>query len=447
MAVWSEINTSELSKDLRIDPEYFQPCDIDYLRSLIKKKSKEIHDICDVTTGRTPGAYYEDGDTIVVRSGDLIETLIYPDNGHPFLRTNRVNQNLVDLRNGDVLISSIGFGSIGKISIVVDSKDFATVSEVIILRNSLISNEYLFAYLRTQPGQRQIEREVTGATGQQHLLKTKVEKIIIPLPSDELRENVKKIVRKSYDIAIHARKLYKEAENLLLKDLGLEHLSFPSPLFYERKYSESQEAVRVDAEYFQPKYYRMIEAIQATGEVTRLGDMVSHCERGFQPEYVEDGEVAVINTKHLGRQFLCGEYEHCTLDVWNRQKRAQLRKWDVLFYSTGAYIGRTNCLLEDIRAIGSNHVTIIRPKEECNPVYLALFMNSAAGLMQADRFGHGSAQREVYPDDIKNFTLWLPDIKRQEEFAEMVVQAHAKREESKQLLDEAKRLVEEAIKR
>jgi hypothetical protein len=109
--------------------------------------------------------------------------LIYPTSNGDFLRTKRI-PSAVHLKAGDVLISSIGMGSIGKVSLVMDAKDLITVSEVTILRDPSIAPEFLFAYLRSETGQRQINREITGATGQQHLLKNKVARIVIPPPSD-----------------------------------------------------------------------------------------------------------------------------------------------------------------------------------------------------------------------------------------------------------------------
>ncbi|MCK4461176.1 MAG: restriction endonuclease subunit S [candidate division Zixibacteria bacterium] len=241
--------------------------------------------------------------------------------------------------------------------------------------------------------------------------------------------------------------LYTQAEGLLLAELGFHSLDRSPTLFYERPFSEAREVGRLDAEYYQPMYYRLIDAIHRTGKGRLLGEIVTHCERGLQPEYDEDGDVAVVNSKHMDTQFLTEDYEHCTHEAWTKQKKARLKQYDVLFYSTGAYIGRTNCWLGDGKAIGSNHVTIIRPNTECNPAYLALFMNSQAGLMQADRHAHGSAQREVYPNDLRAYTVWLPPLKKQEKLAGMVLDAKTTRDESRRLLDEAKAMVEDAVLR
>lgn len=227
--------------------------------------------------------------------------------------------------------------------------------------------------------------------------------------------------------------------------MGLPNLNLSPQLFYERRYFETVAAHRLDAEYFQPKYYMLLDALREKGRAALLGDVLSHCGRGEQPIYDDGGEVAVINTSNLGRHFLDSEFARTKRESWLTQPKAQLRKHDVLLYSTGAYIGRTNILLDDLDAIGSNHVTIIRPTGRCNPTYLALFLNSAAGLMQTERHAHGSAQREIYPQDISRFTVWLPEAEQQDKLASLVVKGYAARQESQRLLADAKRMVEDMI--
>jgi len=65
--------------------------------------------------------------------------------------------------------------------------------------------------------------------------------------------------------------------------------------------------------------------------------------------------------------------------------------------------------------------------------------------MQADRLAHGRAQREIYPNDLRRYSIWVPPIGKQEEMAQKVLDAKAARDEARRLLHEAKRMVEEAI--
>jgi restriction endonuclease S subunit len=194
MAVWSTVSFKATEEANRIDAEHFDLRDLKLIDDLLDNGGQRLSDICTrILNGRTPAFYSDDGDDIVVRSGDLTAPLIYPSSNHDFLRTKHL-PSAVRLKSGDVLISSIGMGSIGKVSLVMDATNLITVSEVTVLRDSSIAPEFLFAYLRSAAGQRQINREITGATGQQHLLKDKVGRIVIPPPPDSLCEELRTIL-------------------------------------------------------------------------------------------------------------------------------------------------------------------------------------------------------------------------------------------------------------
>lgn len=181
MAASSIVALSEMVAEDRFDSEYFAPVNIATARRLVAMGAVPLGKNCDVSNGRTPPEYTEGGDSWVVRSGDLVRPLVSRAFGQAFLRAD-MSANGVSLSRGDVLISSIGAGSIGKIGLVTDPADLVTVSEVTIVRSSRYTPEFLFAYLSSWAGQNQLNRQVSGATGQQHLIKSRAEMILVPPP-------------------------------------------------------------------------------------------------------------------------------------------------------------------------------------------------------------------------------------------------------------------------
>ncbi|VEP13980.1 Restriction endonuclease S subunit [Hyella patelloides LEGE 07179] len=117
-------NFDETIEAKRIDAEYFQPkyqIIVDHLLSNYEVKSLE--ELGKVTKGRS--ATYSEVGIPIIRSGDLtdldsLNSLKYADSG----------QSLFYLKKYDVCISSIGFGSIGKVQLFDRDDKFATVSEV-----------------------------------------------------------------------------------------------------------------------------------------------------------------------------------------------------------------------------------------------------------------------------------------------------------------------------
>jgi restriction endonuclease S subunit len=93
---------------------------------------------------------------------------------------------------------------------VFDRQDrlYATVSEVTVIRQSRVNPYYLQFFLQSLAGQLQIERWITGATGQLHLYPRDVEKIIVPiLPAAQQLE--------FEETATKARRIKQEAKQLL----------------------------------------------------------------------------------------------------------------------------------------------------------------------------------------------------------------------------------------
>ena len=67
--------------------------------------------------------------------------------------------------------------------------------------------------------------------------------------------------------------------------------------------------------------------------------------------------------------------------------------------------------------------------------------------MQADSWATGSAQRELYPQEISKFVVYLADDRLQQKIGELVTAAYEARAKAKKLLEDAKRKVEELIEK
>ena len=165
----------------RMDAAYFHPRYDAAFANLAKRfQMVTLGQLGGVSKGVTV-PYYEDAVIPIIRSGDLSDI----DSDHNLLRTNP-GEGVYYLEPGDILISSIGFGSIGKIQVFDKPGCYGTVSEVTVVRQKKINPYCLAGFLRSTIGQMQIERYITGATGQLHLYPANVEKIFVPiLPVEE----------------------------------------------------------------------------------------------------------------------------------------------------------------------------------------------------------------------------------------------------------------------
>ncbi len=169
----------------RLDAEFFRT-KFDALRDKLGEQSElvSLGDIALVTNGKTV-PYDENGTVPIVRSGDLSDI-----SSHENLLRAIPSEDIFFLKKGDVLISSIGFGSIGKVQVFDLDIPCGAVSEVTVIRTDKINPYFLCSYLRSVAGQLQFERWTTGATGQLHLYPRDVRLIFVPQVSHAVQVEI-----------------------------------------------------------------------------------------------------------------------------------------------------------------------------------------------------------------------------------------------------------------
>lgn len=452
MAVWQAIKSQNLSYGLRLDPEFYQPKYLELEKKLLLISTPLNDVVTELNTGRTP-EYCDDYKTIpVIRSGDL-DNFFIRDDLQSLLRTHPKNKAL-DLKKNDILISAIGRGSIGKISLYIGHGLATTVSEVIVLQKIKVNSCLLTAILSSEYGRLQIERQISGSTGQLHLIRQYLEKILVP-KIERLEKPVEKLFYEAQILIYKSDMFYPEAEQELLERMEWNKVKNKRVLNYVVANKDITSNERLDPEFYQPKFENLEKHLKKIG-VKILGDFCPMPTRGVQPKYDENGNVLVVNSKHLGPTEIDINNTERTTNAFymdEANEKARIQELDVLMYSTGAYVGRTNSYLHDKKAMANNHVTIIRPNPKiCNPIYLALFLNSPAGLMQTDQRASGSAQREIYPQEIVKYQVFIPrdkkdkpDLAWQAKLADKIVKANEAKKSAKQKLKKAKELVEKEI--
>ena len=349
---------------------------------------------------------------------------------------------LEKVKNGDILLTK--GGSIARVGLV--THEAAVSRDLIFINSSKLSErnqDFLYLYFQTEFFNRFLVRS-SSQTAQPHLTITLVRDLPILSASDTFKLCLSKTVRQAFLLRKTSIDHIASAEQTLLHALGLDTWTPPEALSYERSSREAFAAGRLDAEHFQPKFQTLMDLIRATGDEIRLGNHLAVNQRGKQPDYVDEG-LPVINSKHV----LCNEVR---LDEDNRQVLADedaflIETGDVLINGTGVgTIGRAAAYLYTESALPDNHVTILRPCEGLDPVYLAVFLNSTLGQLQVEQRLRGSSgQIELYPSDIAEFQAWLAPEELQLNIRKQIQQSFEHRQQATRILDTAKRAVEIAI--
>ena len=401
----------------------------------------------------------------------ITEYYDFEGNGVPFLRVNEIKDGLVKLTEstaflpqsvldnnpstiaiaypGDLIIAK-GGNTLAKVGLITDHyTKYALSRDIILVRTNRLKEYtrfFLWLFLHSEYGQALLWR-TASQTGQPHLTLPSINEINLPKFDLKFEEIAERLYESSVLINEKSKLTYSQAENLLLETLGLADFQPSHEPVNVKKFSESfGSSGRLDAEYYQVKYDDLEEAIRKNSNCVLVGSIKTDNFRGLQPEYVENGDLDIINSKHILENTLdYGNFEKTSNAFWESQKRARVYKGDILTYTTGANIGRTQVYLIEDKALASNHVNILRLKEGYNPFYVGFVMNSLIGRMQTEKFSAGSAQAELYPKDIDKFIIPFCSNEKQLEIINMVEESFKLKKQSERLLEVAKTAVEMAI--
>jgi type I restriction enzyme M protein len=454
------LRLSEVQDDNRVfrfDSQYFAKVALDAEKRIKQGTWDELQKVA--TKIESFGAYA------------LTNFFTYVEEGIPFLRCLNIRGGFTDfsdvlhitpeahallakstVRPGMVLLTMSG--SVGNAAVALDSWQYPINSNQDIAKITPKSNldpYFLAAFLDSRYGQVQIERLPVGSV-QQHIFLWMIERILVARFSLHFEKTIGVQLRAAYDRDAAAAVAVERAEQTLLRALDLEDWQPPEPLTYQRQASEAFAAGRLDAEYYAPAYDALFERLRKNGAV-RLGDLMRQpIRRGISPEYIQEGDLLVINSQHVGKTHIILDDNRTTnyslLNPADEGVRTGIvQRGDVLLNSTGRItIGRCQCLLDDVVAVVDNHIAIIRPNEEIDPVYLACFLNSRPGLMQTERgYSGSSGQIELRPDVIADYLVWHAPDETQRAIRTSIERAHSARREARTLLEQAKRAVELAI--
>ena len=456
MALVSVIHRTRLGNRNRLDPEYYEP---EYLQINSVLSGRTCRKLSTLSREINCGPFgstvlcdtYTPQGILVIRPFN-IKDLRVDDQEIVYVSQEDVKtKNLKTYANGDIVFSRVGDIRCG----IIDNLDGqVTISPNIIavkLKKHLINPYFVCTFMNTKYGYMQLERTLK-IVAQPTIETETVKELLIPQIGEDFQSDIEHNVKLAFSWQDSSKLLYSQAENLLLEELGLKDFKPKYELSYTANLSQAFGAGRADAEYFQPVYDGVIDYFKKNFLTDKLRNISSFLNHGKQPPYVESGGVPVLIQKHMGRQHLNldalsdPDTPETNLAFINKHPEYRLRFGDVVFYSVGAYLGRTNVLLEEIESVPASFITLIRiPQEFCNSVYLALFLNSQVGRLQSERWKSASAQQYIYPKEIGEFVIPLLPNKTQQEIASLVQQSHKARKIAKQLLEEAKGKVEQMV--
>ncbi len=450
MAVWSEVNFSDLPTDLRFDAEYHDPKLLKRIQAIKRTSHAPLSDLADILDGNHAAIseqFCEQG-IRYLRGQDLSDFFISDHSPLYIPEDQYVRIPRCHMKEGDVLVGIVG--TIGSVGFVTDRFGKLTGScKLAIVRGRKVAPEFLAAFLASSVGQDEIRRRIRGSV-QTGLILPDLKTIPVPILSQEECIPVTDVIRKAHRKRTESVSLYQEAESLLLSDLGLSHFHEAAELFYESVYSETAEAGRIDAEHFQPKFRRVIEAcVQYKNGHNLLGNLLQAVTNGVEcrtflkegTPYIRVGDMSRLRISSASAQKIDN------ILATKLRPKIQIRPGDILTARSGS-IGQAAVVTEhDYESILSSHLMRLRlhTNAPIKSIYLALFLATTPGVMQILKHSNGAVVPEIAQPSLLKIVVPTPAGDFQDRLGDLICRSQKAEDESGHLLNQAKRMVEGLI--
>lgn len=356
---------------------------------------------------------------------------------------------LLKLKKNDVLICRTNGNPkyVGKAAIVPKNYEYAFASYVFRLRpkTDIINSATLVSFLNSKYGRIEIEK-YSMVGNQANFSPAKFRQIAIPILSKELNNKIEEIVYKSFELLEESKSLYSQAEDLLLGELGLKDWQPKNTLYTTKKFSDFAQSGRLDAEYYQPKYDDLFEKLSCLN-CKRLGKIVS-IKKSFDPgsdAYQETG-IPFIRVSDISKNGIEKTELHLSPIDFNIPELKP--KKDTILFSKDGSIGIAYKVQSDLNVFTSGALLhLVTTDSSILPDYLTLVLNSVVVKLQAERDSNGAIIQHWKPSDIENVIIPILPEQIQKKIASLIQQSFECKAQSKQLLEDAKRMVEAEIEK
>ena len=439
---YSIVNFSQVEavEDFRIDAEYWHP--IFVLNSTLVLPHKRLRDfVYENITNIKSSPINRDFEYLEISqislSGFEYQTTTVqlgeePDRAHHLLKkgdvvvsTVRPNRNAVAFIKTDGIVGSSGLA---------------------VLRPNNIEAEYLLAFCKTSYFvnclMRANKASMYPAVSTGDILDTP-----LFVPSKSLRLLIVETVKNSALALNKSKQIYAQVQTLLLTELGLVDWQPKQRPTFVKNFSDIKRAERIDADYFQPKYEEIVDAIKNySGGWDTLGNLavLRKCVEVGGKKYVESG-IPFVRVSNLS-PFEITQEKYISEELYVELTEHQPKQGEILF-SKDATPGIAYYLREGPeKMIPAGGILRLKSKtDKIGNEYLTLVLNSILTQEQVNRDVGGSVILHWRPDQVAGTVIPILEKEKQVVIEQKVLESFNLRKHAKDLLEHAKRAVEIAI--
>ena len=321
---------------------------------------------------------------------------------------------------------------------------FASYLVRLIPNPDIITPEYLTVFLNTKYGVRDVKRRARISINQSNVNAKEVGLVEIPLVSLELQNKIIRAFDDSVSLIQASERIYQRAETILLSELGLIDWRPIHRLTFSRSFFDTKQVNRVDAEYFQPKYDDLVDAVKGCSSGWGTLESVVNLKTGnYQPE--SDQDYRYIELANIRGN---GDIADCTREVGQNlptRARRKVSAGDVIVSSVEGSLERIALIDDEYdKALCSTGFHVIN-SSVLNSETLLVFMKSMLGQLQLKKGCRGTILAAINKDEFAKIVI--PEVTKeiQLDIQQVVFESFRLSKQSKHLLECVKQAVEIAI--
>ena len=351
------------------------------------------------------------------------------------------------LKKGDVLICRTNGNPtlVGKSAIVPENCDYAFASYLYRVRpkEEILLPTVLVTYLNSAVGRAEIEKHLM-VSNQANFSPAKFREILIPRFGEEFQSSIDESIWESFHRYDKSKQIYTQAHTLLLSELGLIDWQPKHRLTFVKNHSNAERAGRIDADYFQPKYEKIVQVIKDySGGCDILGNLVHLKDKNFKP--ADTTQYKYIELANIGAN---GEIIDCMAEKGEdlpSRARCKVETGDVIVSSIEGSLESIALIDEEYNQSLCSTGFHATNSTVLNSETLLVLMKSIVGQLQLKKGCTGSILTAINTCEFNQIVLPIISNERQAQIKQKVVESFNSRKQSKQLLESAKRAVEIAI--
>ena len=447
MAQISTIKYSDILEAHRYDAEYFKPEYLEIERNIRKQSFSHFGELT----------------RLFVKGIFDINSDVYTTHGIPFVRISNLKNSIIDdsdivyiteeenkknkkteLRYSDIILSKTAYPACSLVTLERCNTSQDTIA-IKLKADARISSKFLVIFLNTKYGISQMRRYFTGNI-QMHLNLTESKQILVPSLPSLFQKEISDLFDESIEKQVQSKQLYHEANEILLKELGLLNYQIKHNLAFSATKKEIEQSGRFDSEYFQPKYKEIIEKIEKyDGGWNTLENVIKFKDKNFIPK---DGEkYKYLALSNISSQGYIKDYQEELGKNLPSRARRRIHTGDVIISSIEGSLSSCAIVDEEFDSAVCSTGFFVLNSEKINPETLLILFKSSIIQELLQRGTKGTILTAISKTELEYIRLPLVKKSVQQQIAARIQESHQLRKESKKLLEETKKKVEEEIER